>query len=73
MMTTLADQFQVLVDTGVVVPSHDAPRFEPLYQPRQPTMRTVYDLGEVMIRDGAGNAKLDASAGRNPDAGRQTT
>lgn len=67
-MTKLAERFQVLVDAGVLSPAFDAPRIESLFHHRQQPMRTVYDLGEVMIRDGVGNAKLGASAGRNPDS-----
>lgn len=69
-MTTLAAQFQTLVNAGQISPATDAPRIEPFYEPRQVGMRTVYDLGEVMIRGWARDAELDTNSGRNPDTRR---
>lgn len=69
-MTTLATQFQILVDTGVLTPTENAPRFEPLYRVGHFSMRTVYDLGEVVIRGESRDAKLGAGSRRNTDARR---
>jgi hypothetical protein len=66
-MTTLAEKFQVLVNSGQITSSPDAPRFEPLYTTRHTGTRTFYNLGEAMIRDRVNDAKLDAGSGRNPD------
>ena len=65
-MTTLAQQFQVLVDDGMVKPSEFAPVFVPLYPIERTQLRTVYNIGEAMIRNGgAVNAKLEPSFKRN--------
>jgi hypothetical protein len=65
-MTTLAQQFQDLVDNGMVKPSEFAPVFVPLYPIAQTQLRTVYNIGEAMIRNGgAANAKLEPSSKRN--------
>ena len=69
-MKSLANQFQDLINQGVIVGSADAPRIEPFARHGQVRMRTVYNLGDTMIRERLENAKLDAGSGRNPDARR---
>jgi hypothetical protein len=65
-MTTLAQQFQDLVNNGMVKPSEFAPVFVPLYPIEQTQLRTVYNIGEAMIRNGgAANAKLEPSSKRD--------
>jgi hypothetical protein len=59
-MTNLAQQFRDLVDSGMVKPSEFAPVFVPLYPIERTQLRTVYNVGEAMIRSsGAADAKLE--------------
>lgn len=67
-MPTLAEKFQTLIDQGVIVGTPDAPRFEPLFEYGHQPMRTVYNLGEIVIRGRVHDAELVAGVGRNPNA-----
>ena len=70
-MTTLAQQFQKLVDVGMIKPAVFAPVFVPLHNVEKTQLRTVYNIGEAMIRSpGAVDAKLEPSFKRNSREGR---
>lgn len=65
-MTSLAKRFQRLVDTGKVNPAVIAPVFVPLHNIDLPQLRTVYSVGEAMIRSsGTVDAKLEPSSKGN--------
>jgi hypothetical protein len=62
-MSNLAQQFQELIDRGMVKPAEIAPIFVPFYPIEQIQLRTVYNIGEAMIRNsGVANAKLEPSS-----------
>ena len=70
-MTNLAAQFQELVNQGVLKPSVVAPRFEQMFVPETIKMKTAYNIGEALIRDGEkADAKLESGSQRNPNAER---
>lgn len=70
-MSGLQIAFQQLVDRGLVVPSPDAPSFEPLYVTPSQQSKIVYNIGEAMIQEEVTRAKLGASTSRNPSDRRQ--
>jgi hypothetical protein len=64
-MSSLQQQFQHLIDQGLIKPAVNAPHIEPIFIPETQGLRTVYNVGEVLIRDGAVHAELGAGSSGN--------
>lgn len=67
----LAAQFQALVNQGLLQPTLDAPRIEPIHEYRPTRMRTAYNVGEaVILSEATLYAQLESGPKRNSNRGR---